>query len=233
MINITGQNELFKLIGAKLEQKAECLAIGGSAMMFYGAKTETKDVDLVFIDKKPFDAVKKALFEIGFDEKKNIKVIFAHYEIAKNKPIIMEGMETRFDLFLNEVISLKITPAILDRTKEVHEFSNLIIKIISPEDIILLKCATERKKDRNDAASLIGKFDIDWEIIIKESIRQTEIGQDIFPVYLFDFLYELKEDFKIDVPKDVIKKVRKIGEKMMEDRLSSGEIIKVTKFKTK
>ena len=52
MINITDQNELFNLIGAKLDEKVECLAIGGSAMMFYGAKTETKDVDLVFLDKK-------------------------------------------------------------------------------------------------------------------------------------------------------------------------------------
>ena len=55
-----------------------------------------------------------------------------------------------------------------------HEFGNLIIKTISPEDIISLKCATEREKDRNDAASLIEKFNIDWEVIIKESIHQTE-----------------------------------------------------------
>ena len=49
MINITEQNELFNLIGTKLDEKVECLAIGGSAMMFYGAKTETKDV--VEVDK--------------------------------------------------------------------------------------------------------------------------------------------------------------------------------------
>src|SRR3989339_589388 len=113
MINITGQNELFNLLGAKLDEKAECLAIGGSAMMFYGAKTETKDVDLVFLDSKSFNLVKKALYEIGFDEKKMIKPIFAHYDIAEDKPIMMEGRETRFDLFLNEVIGFKISSSII------------------------------------------------------------------------------------------------------------------------
>jgi len=231
MINITDQNELFNLIGAKLDEKAECLAIGGSAMMFYGAKTETKDVDLVFLDKKSFDSVKKALYEIGFNERKNIRPIFAHYDIARDKPVMMEGRDTRFDLFLNEVIGFKISSSIADRVKEVHEFGNLIIKTISPEDIISLKCATEREKDRNDAASLIEKFNIDWEVIIKESIHQTEIGGDVFPAFLFDFLYELKEDFKIKIPKEVIKKVMKIAEKMIVEKLKSGKSIKVKKFK--
>jgi len=231
MISITEQNELFNLVGAKLDEKVECLAIGGSAMMFYGAKTETKDVDLVFLDKSSFNLVKKALYEIGFNEKKNIKIIFAHYDIAKDKPVMMEGRGTRFDLFLNEVIGFKISQSITDRVKEVHEFSNLIIKTISPEDIILLKCATEREKDRNDAASLIEKFNINWEIIIKESMHQTEIGGDVFPAFLFDFLYELKEDFKVQIPKEIIKKVMKIAEEMIVEKLKSGSSIKVKKFK--
>ena len=231
MISITEQNELFNLVGAKLDEKVECLAIGGSAMMFYGAKTETKDVDLVFLDKSSFNLVKKALYEIGFNEKKNIKIIFAHYDIAKDKPVMMEGRGTRFDLFLNEVIGFKISQSITDRVKEVHEFGNLIIKTISPEDIILLKCATEREKDRNDAASLIEKFNINWEIIIKESMHQTEIGGDVFPAFLFDFLYELKEDFKVQIPKEIIKKVMKIAEEMIVEKLKSGSSIKVKKFK--
>ena len=231
MINIMGQNELLNLIGTKLDEKVECLAIGGSAMMFYGAKTETKDVDLVFLDRKSFNLVKNALYETGFNEKRNIKPIFAHYDVAKDKPIMMEGRDTRFDLFLNEVIGFQISPSIIDRVKEVHEFGNLAVKIISPEDVILLKCATEREKDRDDAASLIEKFNIDWNIIIKESVHQTEVGGDIFPVFLLDFLYELKENFKANIPKDIIKKVVKIGEEIMIEKIKSGKHITVTKFR--
>lgn len=231
MINLDEQLELFKLIGRELDERVECLAIGGSAMMFYGAKETTKDVDLVFMDKKGFEKVKKALHDIGFDEKKNIVRIFKHYDIAEKKPIMMEGRDTRFDLFLKEVISFEISPTILERVKEIHEFENLIIKTISPEDIILLKCATERKKDRDDAAELIKRFKIDWDIVIKESIHQTEIGGDVFPAFLFEFLIELKEDFKVDVPKEVIRKLMKIAEKIMIEKIKSGKHIKVTKFK--
>jgi len=51
MINFDEQSDLFKLIGSSLGKKVECFVIGGSAMMFYGAKAETKDVDLVFMNK--------------------------------------------------------------------------------------------------------------------------------------------------------------------------------------
>ncbi len=132
---------------------------------------------------------------------------------------MMVSKDDRFDLFLEEVITFKISDAIIKRVKEKHEFNNLIIKIISPEDIILLKCATERAKDRNDAASLIEMFNINWDIIIEESINQTKLEEYLFPVFLYDFLYELKEDFKADIPKEVLDKIRKISEDMMVKKL--------------
>ena len=207
MITFKEQVELFKLIGRELRKKIECFAIGGSAMMFYGAKETTKDVDLVFIKKEDFNLMKKTLYKIGFNEKKNIAKIFEHYEVAEKKPVMMEGRDTRFDLFLEEVISFKISDSIMERAKEIHEFGNLIIKTISPEDIILLKCATEREKDREDAFELIKRFNIDWDVMIKESLHQTKIGGDVFPVFLFDFLFELKNKLKADVPDKILEKI--------------------------
>lgn len=126
---------------------------------------------------------------------------------------------------------MKVTDSIKGRVKEVHEFDNFIVKILSPEDIIMFKCATEREKDRDDALELIKKFNIDWEIIIDESISQTKIGGDIYPVFLFDFLSELKEELKADIPSDVIRKIRKIGEEIMLKKIKTGSHIKVWKFK--
>ncbi|MBW2966546.1 nucleotidyltransferase [Candidatus Woesearchaeota archaeon] len=231
MITFKEQIELFKLIGRELKKKIECFAIGGSAMMFYGAKETTKDVDLVFMEKKDFDLIKKTLYKIGFNEKKNIVKIFEHYEVAEKKPVMMEGRDTRFDLFLKEVISFKISDSILERAREIHEFENLIIKTISPEDIILLKCATEREKDREDAFELIKRFNIDWVVIIKESLHQTKIGGDVFPVFLFDFLFELKQKFKVDIPNKVLEKIRDIGEQEMVRIIKTGRHIKITKYK--
>src|SRR3989344_5600507 len=193
MINLDQQIKLFKDVGDILDEKIECLVIGGSAMMFYGAKVATKDIDLVFMNKNNLEKVKKILEKSGYEEK-NLN-IFKRYTFVKKdlyKPIWMQDKDTRIDLF---------------------------IKIISPEDIILLKCATEREKDRMDALELINKFNIDWDIIIKESIEQAKLGENIFPVFLFDFLYELKEDLKADIPKDVINKIRDISEKLMIEKL--------------
>lgn len=221
MIGFEKQLSLFKLIGNELKEKVECFAIGGNAMMFYNAKTETKDVDLVFLKKEELIKVKKALYNIGFEDKNKLVKIFRHYELQskKNRPVMMVSKDDRFDLFLKEVITFKISDTIIKRVKEKHEFNNLIIKVIIPEDIILLKCATERAKDRNDAASLVEKFNINWSIIIEEAINQTKLESYLFPVFLYDFLYELKEDFNVNVPKEVLDKVRKISEDMMVKKL--------------
>ena len=194
MITFDEQVDFFRIIGKELKQRVVCYVIGGSAMMFYGAKVNTKDVDLVFLEESELESVKKALYNMGFDEKQSVVKIFRRYEKARNTPVMMIGRENRFDLFLREIITMKMSENIVERAKQVHEFDNFIVKVIAPEDIFLLKSATEREKDRADALSLIQRFKLDWKIIVEESMHQTKLGQHLFPVYLFDFLYELKED---------------------------------------
>lgn len=230
MINLDQQIDYFRTIGKSLSRKVECIAVGGTAMMFYGAKELTKDVDLVFFSKGDLNLVRDALKQMGFAEKKHIEKIFKHYNDRESEPLMMEDKDTRFDLFVNEVITMKLTDSIKERVKEVHEFDNFIVKTLSPEDVIMFKCATEREKDRDDALELTRKFNINWNIIIQESIAQTKIGGDIYPIYLFDFLTELKEDLKADIPSEVIKKIRQIGEEIMVKRIKSGKSVKVAKF---
>src|SRR3989344_6222102 len=202
MIDLQEQIGLFKIIGSQLKNKVECIAIGGSAMMLYGAKNATKDVDLVFLKKEDLDDVKNILYGSGFNERKNIKGVFREDEGA-GKPVMMDGKETRFDLFLNEVIGFKIHQDTIERIREVHEFGNFIVKTASPEDILMMKACTERERDRDDAAEIIKKFNIDWEVILSETSKQTKIGIAAFPILLYDFLTELKENYKIDVQKNV------------------------------
>ena len=221
MIRFQEQLEFFKLIGGGLKERVACFVIGGSAMMFYGAKDETKDVDLVFLEEDGLDMIKQDLSKMGFDEKQSLVTIFRRYEKARNTPVMMVRGEERFDLFLREIITMKMSETIIDRAREAHEFGNLLIHVIAPEDILLLKSATEREKDKADALSLIQKFKLDWKIIVEESLHQTKLGQHLFPVFLFDFLYELKEDLKAEIPASVLKEIRKMSENLLEQRLSS------------
>ncbi|MBS3105274.1 nucleotidyltransferase [Candidatus Woesearchaeota archaeon] len=231
MINLQEQIDLFKnVIGSQLKNKVECIAIGGSAMMFYGAKNATKDVDLVFLKEKELIAVKEILYNSGFNERKNIKGIFREDEDA-GKPVMMDGKETRFDLFLNEVIGYKIHEKVIERIREVHEFGNFIVKTASPEDILMMKGCTERERDRDDAAELVRKFKIDWNIVINETAEQTKIGIAAFPILLYDFLTELRDNFKSDIPKNITKELLVIAEKKLEELKKKDQLIKVTKYK--
>ena len=230
MINLQEQIGLFKIIGGQLKNKIECIAIGGSAMMFYGAKNATKDVDLVFSKKEDLEAVKNILYNSGFDERKNIKGVFREDEDV-GKPVMMDGKDTRFDLFLNEVIGFKIHEDTIERIKEKHEFGNFIVKTASPEDILMMKGCTERERDRDDAAELVRKFNIDWNIIVNEISQQTKIGIAAFPLLIYDFLTELKENFKVDIPKSVVKELIAIAEKRIEELKKQDKLIKVTKYK--
>lgn len=213
MIDFDKQLEIFKLIGKTLEREVECYAIGGTAMLFLGLKDSTKDVDLVFETEKNRNIMKKALDEIGFKEKNEIE-IYRHKEVIKEPPLLLRRDDFRFDLFLRDIISFKLSPGIKERVRERHEFDKFKLFVVSPEDILLLKSATDRKGDRVDAKKIIETFNIKWDVVIKECEWQTEKGRKIFSIFLYDFLEELKE-METEIPKNIIKKVRDIGEKKM------------------
>ncbi len=217
MIDIDEQIELFKLIGNELKKQTECVIIGGSAMLFYGLKSATKDVDIVFLSENSRKDFITAAEKIGFGKVKGS----TNYKDIKT-PIIIERKNARMDLFVNEIISFKLSPGILSRAKEKHEFEKLVADIVSPEDIILLKCATDRAGDRKDAFDLISKLSINWDVIISESVWQMQNSKKVFPVFLFDFLEELREDYKAEIPNEIIRKIRKLAEAEMMKALGKG-----------
>src|SRR3989344_2489748 len=73
----------------------------------------------------------------------------------KNKPALMERGLDRIDIFYKEIICFRLSETMIGRIGKIYEYGNLIVHIVSSEDIILLKSATERAGDRGDAAELI------------------------------------------------------------------------------
>ena len=226
-ICVTGheeQLEILKLIGKQLKKKTECWVIGGSAMLFYGFKTVTKDADLVFNSEDGRHRLISALESIGFAQRK--------HEIRDSKsPVLMERKEERFDIFLNDIISTKLSPGMIGRIKEKHEFSNLTINVVSPEDIIVLKCATDRAGDRKDAADIINSREISWTTILEEAKWQAANGKKAFVVLLFDFVMELKDDYKIQMPKDFLDGLRKEYKAQLTELLGKEKFRELPKRK--
>ena len=66
MITHNDQVDLFALIAKHLTKDVECWAFGGTAMMFYGFKDETKDIDLLFEHEEGRKAFIAAIGSLGF-----------------------------------------------------------------------------------------------------------------------------------------------------------------------
>jgi len=210
MLGFESQKRLFELIGKTLDKKLKCLVIGGSAMLFYSfTKTVTKDVDLVVASENDRKTLAKTLERIGFKS----KVVLP----KKGDPVRLESNDTVLDLFSGYIFRIKVSEGILSRVTERIEFGNLIVKVASPEDIILSKSMTDRMGDREDAASIIKEKNVDWNAIIDEVEWQSMNNPNVaFGVYLFDFLDDLVHDLKADVPRNAIKRVTEIYEGLLD-----------------
>lgn len=209
MTDIKEQEGILSLIGSNLKRKIKCFVIGGSAMLYYKLKDITKDIDIVLLGEKDREYTLKIMKNLGYAER-NPKIIYIN---KKNVPILLQRDQNRFDLFNRKIINLKFSNGMINRVNLVYEYENLIVNVVSPEDIIILKCATDRAGDRLDAANIIKNTNINWNILLEESINQMKLVGDIIPLSLYQFLLELKEDLHIEVPDDFIKKLEMECEK--------------------
>jgi len=210
-INASEQSEMFSLIGRTLKNKVECYAVGGTALMFLGLKETTKDVDLLFKKNEDYENLRKALHNLGAKESKTNII-----NPEKVSSIITLG-NARFDLFFEHLIHFRLTESIIARIKESHEFSNLSIKIISPEDIILFKSMADRESDRIDVNEIIKKMNINWKMILEEVKEQKKNSEYFFEAFLYNFLLGLKDSFKTEIPKEFMEKLEKeTGKALLE-----------------
>ncbi|MFH1589720.1 MAG: nucleotidyltransferase [archaeon] len=215
MINTKDQEELFELVSKYLEADIECYALGGTAMMFYGYKNTTKDIDLLFQTTKEINTFIKAIKQLGYKER-SIKGIYPEKRLKlKSKPIMFTRGDERFDLFLNNIFGFNINENIKERCYSRQDFigtKELIIKILSKEDIILLKAITGREKDFEDIQTIIEQDkDINWDVIIDEAIIQRKHKEWI----LIDLEETMKQLKKITfLPSKLFKKIYAAEEKM-------------------
>ncbi|MBI1935497.1 nucleotidyltransferase [Candidatus Woesearchaeota archaeon] len=227
MTDLKVQEDIFNLIGSSLKKKLKCYVIGGSAMLYYKLKEVTKDIDIVLLTENDRDYALKAMKELGYAERSS-KMLYVN---KKNVPILLQRGQDRFDLFNRKIINLKFTDAMAERARLVLEYGSLTANIISPEDIIILKCATDRAGDRLDAAGIIKNTNINFDILLEESINQMKMVGDVIPLNLYQFLLELKEDMNIEIPDGIIKKLEDECEKILDEKLKKGSTVKVTKYK--
>lgn len=218
MITIDHQQKLLLNIARRLNKKITVYAIGGTAMMFLGFKDATLDIDLVFENEKDRNVFKEAIKSLGYLEMNAIKV----YGQKRNTPEMFKLDNERFDLFVVEIIDFIFSENMRKRAEQIHQFEeNLILKIANPHDIILMKCATDRIKDKDDARKIINSIKINWNIIIDEAKKQIELGKDRAAFDLGCFLEDLKTEMHLDIPQEVLNKLFLIVEKQAKNKRSN------------
>ncbi len=227
MTDLKEQEDTFNLIGTNLKRKIKCFVIGGSAMLYYKLKDATKDIDIVLLNENDRSYILKFMKNLGYAER-NPKILYIN---KRNVPILLQREQNRFDLFSRIIINLKFSDGMMERSNIVYEYGNLIVNVASPEDIIILKCATDRAGDRLDAANIIRNTNVNWGILFEESINQMKLVGDVIPLNLYQFLLELEEDLKVEVPVDFIKKLEKECEEILTKKIEKGKTVRVTKYK--
>jgi len=174
MINTKDQEELFALISKYLKRDVTCYAIGGTAMMFSGYKTATKDIDLVFHTREERDAFVHAIQELGYKEQ-SLKNIYDEKRRARgDKPHMYTRGDERFDLFVQTVFGFEL-PTELEITQR-HDFPNhLTINILPIEHLVLLKAITRRATDHEDIVTILSvEKTLNWDKIIDLAIAQKQ-----------------------------------------------------------
>lgn len=215
MISIEEQESLFLNISRRLKKKITMYAIGGTAMMFLGIKDTTLDIDLVFDNDEDKNIFKEAAQELGYRAIDIIKL----YGTKRNPPELLKLNDERFDLFVKDVIDFVFSESMKERAEQTLQFrDNLILKIANPHDIILMKCATDRLKDKDDARKIIETKKIDWELILDEAKNQIGLGKERALFDLGCFLEDLKNEMHLPIPTKVLNDIFKLVKKQIDTK---------------
>lgn len=197
MLTQKDQLELFKLIGQNLKTKLSCYAFGGTAMMFYGYKDETKDVDLLFETlEERFEFIRVLKF-LGYKETSPITIYIPEKLKDKHAPVMFKRDESRFDLFVKKIFQTNLSPKMKEDLFAIHEFKEkhiLSVKVLRTEQLVILKAVTDRDKDFEDILNIIKKDQhFDWNYLIDEVLWQTAHGDGWILLDMEETMQQLKK----------------------------------------
>lgn len=191
------QLALFKLISSSITKDIQCYAFGGTAMMFYGYKEETKDVDLLFEEESSRTDFIRAIKKLGYEEASSLNIYIPEKLREKHIPLMFKRGESRFDLFVKKIFRTQISPKIKEDVYAVHDFKekgNLRIKVLKKEHIVLLKGVTERQNDFDDIRTIVSQDkNFDWQYLVDEAVWQHSHGDSWILIDVWKMMQELKK----------------------------------------
>jgi hypothetical protein len=143
--------------------------IGGLANAVHGYPRSTLDLDVLILveDENLNTLIEKLQGKVQFRSENPVE--FASQ--TKVIPLILPG-----GLGVDLVIGgLEYEKGLLDRAEEVNVFNDITLKIVTPEDLIIMKLISLRAKDRDDVHEILsrqkGRLDLEY---IQKWLRNFE-----------------------------------------------------------
>lgn len=204
-------NELEKLVNA-LTMPVNLYIIGGAAMIRYGLKAATKDIDVLLSTYEETMELIQALKKSGYHQIQASRLA-PEYQMMFTTQILENADGFRWDIF-HEVVckKLRLSTGMIERSKTLFKTGQLTVLLISKEDIFLLKTVTERDDDEADLL-ILARSKLDWETVLKECMSQSR--HDLMcEIDLYDKLDKLRTSYGLETP--IYDNISKVAQDQMK-----------------
>jgi hypothetical protein len=191
--------EILRDLAECLEQPVQVLVIGGAAMIEYGLKDVTKDIDLVCKDATGKDMLLKAAISLGFEV---VGPEMRHARLGLDR-VAVKGGHT-LDIFAGRVsYDFGLSEAMWVRGRTAKILRKAEMRYAAVEDIFILKLIANRPRDMEDCVALASAR-MDYEAVYEEIEAQyNKAGsteQKIWVTYVEEAMGRLEEDYRLQVP---------------------------------
>lgn len=206
---------VFEHVGKRLNHEVEALLIGGNVMIYYGLKESTKDIDVVFFNRKDISAISQMILHNPiYRTAKVLKEL--PYDI--NPELLKQGQPTiignkdlpRFDLFYKYVFSVD-TKEMFERASRSIRFELLKLKLAETEHLIFLKAVSASPVDLEDIIRICKEVKINWNVFV-DFVKEYH-KKDNRPVWFaLGSFYDVNKKEKV-ISRFVIKEIEKLFKK--------------------
>jgi len=199
-------------LGKAVKQKVTIFVAGGAAMAFLGLKIATRDIDVIVGTHAEVSRLDSCLRRIGYAPPKTT----LKYLQMKTSAILENSQGFRWDIFQQTLAGkLSLSNGMISRSQLFGIIGKLEVRILSKNDIFLLKSVTDRDLDLEDMR-VIAESSVGWETIRQECQLQARNSGQIWENALCEKLVELRKTRNITSP--IEKEICRIADQKILER---------------
>jgi hypothetical protein len=195
---------LFEEMSTKITKDVTIYLIGGENMRIKGLKSSTKDCDLVLDTQDAVEIITNAVEDVGYTSRDSSSLSKVDSRV---QPFIKFSKDNRSDLeiFYNTIIrKFYLSERMKDRAKADEKvfgsLHKLRLRLLTNEDIFLLKAVTDREGDLYDMRRLVQYGNFNWDIVFEELEKQENETGNHFSTTVLDSIDDLIIQTKMKPP---------------------------------